>query len=64
MEEEFYICPYCQQRVSTLLDLGVEGTVNLVDDCEVCCRPIEIIYTIEDYQLINFIYNPIDGNEC
>jgi transcription elongation factor Elf1 len=63
MEEKFFICPYCNQRVSTLLDMGVDDTIELVDDCEVCCRPIEIIYRVDDYQLISFQYFAIDGNE-
>ena len=42
MEEKFIECPYCRQRVSVLLDTGVEGRVELVDDCEVCCRPMTL----------------------
>ncbi len=63
MEEKFYNCPYCRQRVSTLLDTGVEGRVELVDDCEVCCRPIEIVYSVEDFEVTNFKCFPIEGNE-
>ena len=51
MEEKFIDCPYCRQRVSVLLDTGVEGRVELVDDCEVCCRPIEIVYSVRDFEV-------------
>jgi hypothetical protein len=63
MEEKFYTCPYCKQYVSTLLDTGVEGIIELVDDCEVCCRPIEFEYIVNDYCIERFRIFPIDGNE-
>lgn len=63
MEEKFYTCPYCLQYVSSLLDTGVEGRVELIDDCEVCCRPIEIVYSVENYEISDFRLYPIDGNE-
>ena len=63
MEEKFIDCPYCHQRVSILLDTGADGFNELVDDCEVCCRPIEITYKVEDFIITNLKYFPIDGNE-
>ena len=36
-----------------VLDLSV-GRQSYVEDCEVCCRPIEIIYTVEDDALVEF----------
>ena len=63
MEENFLQCPYCLENVSVLLDTGVEGSVNLIDDCEVCCRPIDIHYKVEDYEITNFHYQSIEGNE-
>jgi len=63
MEEKFITCPYCLQNISILLDTGLEGRYNIIDDCEVCCRPIDIIYTIEDLQIVEFYYNSIEGNE-
>jgi len=63
MEEKFITCPYCLQNISILLDTGLEGKYNIIDDCEVCCRPIDIIYTIEDLQIIELSYNSIEGNE-
>lgn len=62
MEEKFYTCPYCQQSVSTLLDIGFEGETTLIDDCEVCCRPIEISYYVEAGYITNFVFHAIDGN--
>jgi hypothetical protein len=63
MEEKFITCPYCRQHISVLLDTGVEGRVNLVDDCEVCCRPIDITYQVEEYIITECYFSSIEGNE-
>ena len=63
MEEKFIQCPYCLENVSILLDTGAQSNVNMVDDCEVCCRPIEINYKVDDYKIIDFNYRAIEGNE-
>jgi len=52
-EEHFYTCPYCGEKISSLLDLSVSGQL-FVEDCEVCCRPIEINYTVLESGLENF----------
>lgn len=28
-----------------ILDLSIEGQQTYIEDCEVCCRPIQISYT-------------------
>ena len=40
--EEFIavLCPYCGERLDKRIDLTVEEPAY-VEDCEVCCRPIE-----------------------
>jgi len=63
MEEKFIQCPYCLENVSVLLDLGASGMNNIVDDCEVCCRPIEINYRVEEYEVVSLDYRSIEGNE-
>lgn len=51
--EHFFTCPYCWQQISMVLDLSV-GEQTYVEDCEVCCRPIQIGYTAENAELIDF----------
>lgn len=63
MEEKYIICPYCRQSISILLDTGIEGFTNIIDDCEVCCRPIDITYSVEDQEVIALDYRAIEGNE-
>jgi len=36
-----------------VLDLSVRRQ-SYVEDCEVCCKPIEISYSVEDDALVNF----------
>ncbi len=40
--EEFVAarCPYCGERLETLVDVTADEPAY-VEDCEVCCRPIE-----------------------
>jgi hypothetical protein len=63
MEEMNIQCPYCLQAITVLVDTGVYEYTTLVDDCEVCCRPIEISYSVEDGEVSGLSYNAIDGNE-
>jgi transcription elongation factor Elf1 len=51
--EHAFACPYCGEEISMVLDLTVSRQ-TYVEDCEVCCRPIEISYTIEDDALVEF----------
>lgn len=37
------VCPYCGESVEVYLEADVTGT--LVQDCEVCCNPIQVIVT-------------------
>ncbi len=36
-------CPYCGETVTVLVDEGVRGSEREVEDCEVCCRPMEVL---------------------
>ena len=51
--EYFFICPYCSERISMVLDISV-GQQTYIEDCEVCCRPIEVRYSVEDDEVSDF----------
>ena len=38
-----FSCPYCFAPISMLLDPSVPAQ-TYVEDCEVCCHPIEVTY--------------------
>ena len=52
--EHTFECPYCGEEISMVLDFSV-GRQTYVEDCEVCCQPIEISYTVEDEELAGFL---------
>jgi hypothetical protein len=51
--EHFFTCPYCGEDISMVLDMSVRQQ-TYIEDCEVCCRPIEIHYAVEDEALVEF----------
>jgi len=51
--EYSFSCPYCGEEISMVLDLSVRRQ-TYVEDCEVCCKPIEISYSVEDDALSKF----------
>jgi len=54
MEEEyFFTCPYCWQQISMLLDLS-GGSQRYIEDCEICCNPIEISYRVKNRMIVGF----------
>ncbi|MHB1197646.1 MAG: CPXCG motif-containing cysteine-rich protein [Lutibacter sp.] len=59
MEEHFFQCPFCWEEISMLLDTSVSNQ-TYIEDCEICCNPIEINPIFEDYELVSFTANSID----
>ncbi|MBN8584813.1 MAG: CPXCG motif-containing cysteine-rich protein [Ignavibacteria bacterium] len=51
--EYFYTCPYCWQEVSIILDVSINRQ-TMIEDCEVCCNPVEFRYEVKDSEIINF----------
>ncbi len=51
--EHFFICPYCWQEISVVLDLSVDEQ-TYIEDCEVCCRPIQLRYSTSESELKSF----------
>jgi len=49
LPEEFvaYQCPYCGERLEARIDLTAGETAR-IEDCEVCCRPIELLIELEE----------------
>ncbi len=51
--EQHFTCPYCGERISMVLDLSAGGQ-RYVEDCEVCCNPVEIEYQVEAGAIVSF----------
>ena len=52
LEHEFQ-CPYCWEGISMLLDTSV-AQQTYVEDCEICCNPIEIQVSFANTDLQQF----------
>ncbi len=50
MLEHFFQCPYCWETVSMLLDYSVTKQ-TYIEDCEVCCNPIQVTPYFENLDL-------------
>ena len=42
-------CPYCGEPISLWLDEGGGNSQSYIEDCAVCCRPMQVyVYLDED----------------
>ena len=57
--EHFFQCPYCWEEISMILDISVSHQ-TYIEDCEVCCNPIEVTPSFESNELISFEAQSID----
>ena len=59
MKEHFFQCPYCWEEISMLFDNSINNQVY-IEDCEVCCNPIEVNPVFENLVLISFQVRDIE----
>lgn len=52
--EKAFKCPYCLEKISMLLDISIEGEQTYIEDCEVCCNPIQLSYISINSKIKNF----------
>lgn len=57
--EHFFQCPYCWENISMLLDTSIPSQ-TYIEDCEVCCNPIEVSSVFEESVLTSFSSNSIE----
>jgi hypothetical protein len=41
LTEESAHCPFCGEPISLLVDTSADSQ-NYIEDCQVCCRPMEV----------------------
>ena len=44
--EQEILCPYCNEAITILVDNSVDHQ-EYIEDCQVCCRPIEITASVD-----------------
>jgi transcription elongation factor Elf1 len=47
LHEKSVNCPFCGENITILLDLSA-GSQSYIEDCQVCCRPMQISFAAED----------------
>ncbi len=50
IEERELDCPYCGESLSLSIDCSA-GSHDFIEDCAVCCRPIELHAEVDNGQL-------------
>ena len=53
-KEYFFICPYCMEKISMLLDFS-SSKQEYIEDCEVCCQGIKIHYKSGNEEIYEFV---------
>ena len=58
--EQHFNCPYCAAAISIVIDLS-EPSADYVEDCEVCCQPMRIVYATDGAELAWFRVDRLDA---
>jgi hypothetical protein len=45
--ESSFICPYCLQLNTILIDITAGTRQEYIEDCEVCCRPTKLSVVVD-----------------
>ena len=59
MIEHYFNCPHCWQNQLKIIDPSVEEQ-NFIEDCEVCCNPLEFNLRVENNVIEIFSVNSLD----
>ena len=59
MEEQFFQCPYCWETISMLVDTS-QSSQSYIEDCEVCCNPIQLHISAENQEITSFYAENIE----
>ena len=50
--EQQVSCPYCGEEITVLVDGSVEQQ-DYIEDCQVCCRPINVDVSVDNEGSVN-----------
>lgn len=53
MDEYFFQCPYCWEQISMLIDTS-QSHQNYIEDCEICCNPIQVSVIVQNQEIESF----------
>ena len=52
LEEASVDCPYCGETIDVLID-GSVAEQQYIEDCQVCCRPINFSVSVDEYDEVS-----------
>jgi hypothetical protein len=41
-------CPYCGEEIELFVDEGGGPLQDYVEDCQVCCRPMRVVLSVDE----------------
>ena len=44
--DDLVTCPYCGEEIEITLDEDGGSRQDYIEDCSVCCRPIQVLATV------------------
>ncbi|MDA7810317.1 CPXCG motif-containing cysteine-rich protein [Flavobacteriaceae bacterium] len=47
MIEHYFECPHCWESQLKMIDPSINNQ-NFIEDCEICCNPLEFNLTVEN----------------
>lgn len=60
LEERKVRCPYCDEPMSVTIDLS-EPRQDYIEDCQICCRPIEFAVSVAMEGDVDVVVSREDG---
>jgi hypothetical protein len=57
LAEGTVLCPYCGESYTTMVDTS-QSSHATIEDCPVCCRPIQLTVTCEPGEVFSIDANP------
>ena len=52
-------CPHCGESILLFFDLSVEAQAY-IEDCAVCCRPMQVSYAVDSGEICNLSVEATD----
>ena len=59
MLEHYFDCPHCWENQLKMIDSSISNQ-SFIEDCEVCCNPLEFNLTLSENKLTSFSVNSIE----
>lgn len=53
-------CPYCGETIEVLIDCSVPDQ-HYIEDCQVCCQPIDFFVTVHGDGELTVMLSPENG---